>query len=72
MPSLKKPFLLQVTECVGGGLLVNFLCNYFSRFAVPVLCVNRRLADCARIKPTVPRTRIQGQTLQQAGKFISD
>jgi hypothetical protein len=38
MPSLKKPFLLRVTEFVGGDLLIDFLCCHFSRFAVPVLC----------------------------------
>jgi hypothetical protein len=72
MPSLKKPFLLQVTECVCGGSVVNFLCCHFSRFAVPVLCPESAIGGVRKNKVKKCRGPDFGARLHiKAGKFIS-
>jgi hypothetical protein len=73
MPSLKKPFLLQVTECVGGVLLVNFLCCHFSRFAVPVLSPESAIGGVRKNKVKQCRgPDFRAKPSQEARKFISD
>jgi hypothetical protein len=69
MPSLEKPFLLQVTECVGSGLLMNFLCCHFSRFAVPVLCPESAIGGLRKKKVNRAGDQNSGPDFTTSGKI---